>query len=126
MGTHFAAEEQDRRPINDSQYLLRQVRFHSGPEYVDAIDDMFESVEIGADFSVRGTGSWYVTFIRERNPGGPEIAYTTARPIDLVANKTYALTIFDTSFRFAVDSASALGWVEPVEPVGAGEHVLGR
>lgn len=88
---------------NQSQYILEELRTHSTTQYIDAANVLETPMAINGTHLVHAERSVYVTVIRERNRGGPMLAFTTSRPLELTAQLGYRLLVFDDSFRLQDD-----------------------
>jgi hypothetical protein len=87
------------RVENQSQFILQELRIHTGASYADAPNLLDQGMPIGASMLRHGSGSFFVTVFRERFLGGPVLALTTGTPIELFDGQGYQLLVFDESFR---------------------------
>lgn len=84
---------------NASQYVLNELRFHATSSYADAPNVLPAPLAIGAEQLRFGSGTVFVTVLREKFRGGEDLALTTMYPLELVNGEGYRLKVFDASFR---------------------------
>lgn len=84
---------------NDSQFLLQELRIHDTPDYLRAANMLDVPMPIGLELLRHGSGTIYVTVVRERFAGGPPVGLTTEEPLELFDGTGYRLIVFDESFR---------------------------
>jgi hypothetical protein len=104
-----SAAEEDGAAIvveNQSQYELRELRVHATASYLDAPNLLAAPLSIGASMELAGDGAFHLTFIREKYASGPELAFTTARPIDTAGARAVRVLVFDESFRVFAEPSS--------------------
>lgn len=93
--------------VNRSQYVLEELKIHPALSYAGAPNLLVAPLAIDGTFIHDGSGSWYVTVVREKYQGGPLLAFTTGYPVDLLDDSGYRLEVLDTSFRLKNDPSVA-------------------
>jgi hypothetical protein len=88
---------------NDSQYVIEDVRVHLTEDYLSTPSLLLAPLSLRATILRHGSGSMYVSVMREKYSGGPMIALTTIDPIELLDGTGYRLIVFDESFRLKGD-----------------------
>jgi len=84
---------------NQSQFDLTELRIHTSPGFMSEKSVYPGVMKQNATLVFYGTGSFYVTAIRQQYEGGPSVAFTTDTPIELDLGYGYDLSVFDQSFR---------------------------
>jgi hypothetical protein len=85
---------------NQSQYNIVELRIHGESRYENAENILEAPLGVGEMIAPDAEeGSRFITFFREKYERGPILAFTTSRAINLQNGATYAVTIFDESFR---------------------------
>lgn len=85
--------------INQSQYVLQEIRIHPSISYLETAKQWPEPLAIESSYVFHALGPWYVTVFREKYRDGPLIAISTADAIELKSKTGLQLQVFDESFR---------------------------
>ena len=93
--------------VNRSQYTVLELRIHEEQSYMNVASVLARPLEIDEAIDLSLSGSNYVTFFRERYENGPIIAMTMEHPVQINADASYELIVFDGAFRLIGEEPAA-------------------
>ena len=106
---------------NRSQFEAHEIRIHSSADPTKAALEIDEPLPPGEYRRIDAFPSGhYLTYVRDENAFGPEIAVTTESPV-CVESSGYTLVMFDSDFRLLWPDSSQAPEVGVADAADAGE-----